>query len=46
METGEAEQLDILLNQCAKVLNKNSDIEETDVYTTIKMKHYVPITLL
>ena len=36
METDQAEQLDILLNQSAKVLTGNRDTEETDASTTSK----------
>ena len=35
METYQAEWLDVLLSQSAKVLNRNSDTEETDASTTL-----------
>ena len=34
IETDQAKQLDVLLNQSAKVLNKNCNTEETDTSTT------------
>ena len=36
METDQAEQLDTLLNQSTKVLNKNQEAEETDALMTSK----------
>ena len=36
METNQAEQLDTLLNQSSKVLNKSQEAEETDIWTTPK----------
>ena len=42
METDQAEQLHVLLNQSAKVLNKNHDNEETDTPTTPKWDNRSP----
>ena len=36
METDQAEQLTVLLNQPTKVLYKNHDTGETDAFTTSK----------
>ena len=37
METNQAEQLDALLNQSTRMLNKNHDTEETDTQTEVIM---------
>ena len=42
METGQTEQLDTLLSQFAKVLNKNSDAKETDAFATSKQDNRSP----
>ena len=42
METDQAEQLDALLNQSTKVLNKNHDTEETDASLTSKQVNRSP----
>ena len=39
METDQAEQLDALLNQSTKVLEKNCDTEETDTSTSLKREN-------
>ena len=43
METDQAEQVDVLLNQSIKVLNKNHDTEETDASTTLKWDNRSPL---
>ena len=42
METGQVEQLDVCLNQSAKVLIKNCDTEETNMSTTSKQDNRSP----
>ena len=42
METDQAKQLDALLNQSVKVLNKNCDTEEIDASTTSKWDNRSP----
>ena len=42
METHEAEQLDVLLNEFMKVLNKNHDTEEIDAFLTSKQYNRSP----
>ena len=42
METHQAEQLDALLSQSAKALNKNWDTEETNASATPKWENRFP----
>ena len=42
METYQAEQLDVFLNQSAKMSNKNCDAEETDVSSASKVDNRSP----
>ena len=45
MVVDQAEQLDVLLNQSAEVLNKNHDNEETDACMTSKWDNRSPLTI-
>ena len=42
IETDQAQQLDTVLNQSAKALNKNCDTEETDASTTSRWDNRSP----
>ena len=46
METDHTEQVDVLLSQSAKILNKKWDTEETDASTTLKWDNRSPSPLI